>query len=116
MVASHTHSNAQAATQGLIINEIQLLLAEKRTALSLMRTGIAVFALPLSVFSVLIATSRFYTPGAVLHWLIAVLVINLALVALGAYLVVRALLRIHAIEGSISLLKARVPDIGAFVG
>ncbi len=43
----------------LIFNEIQVLLAEKRTALSSLRTGIAIFALPLSVLSVLIATSRF---------------------------------------------------------
>ena len=42
----------------LILGEIQVLLSEKRTALSSMRTGIAVFALPLSVLSVLIATSR----------------------------------------------------------
>src|SRR5438876_2814551 len=44
----------------LIFGEIQVLLAEKRTALASMRTGIAVFALPLSVLSVLIATSRYY--------------------------------------------------------
>jgi hypothetical protein len=33
----------------LIFGEIQVLLAEKRTALAALRTGIAVFALPLSV-------------------------------------------------------------------
>ena len=42
-----------------VFGEIQLLLAEKRTALSSMRTGIAVFALPLSVLSVLVATSKY---------------------------------------------------------
>ena len=42
----------------LCINQVQLLLAEKRTALAVMRTGIAVLALPLSVFSALIATSK----------------------------------------------------------
>ena len=44
----------------LSINQVQLLLAEKRTALAIMRTGIAVFALPLSIFSALIATSKWY--------------------------------------------------------
>jgi len=44
----------------MILNEVQLLLSEKRTALSTMRTGIAVFAFPLSVLSILIATSRLY--------------------------------------------------------
>ena len=42
----------------VIFGEIQVLLAEKRTALASLRTGIAVFALPLSVLSALIATSR----------------------------------------------------------
>ena len=37
-----------------IFSEVQLLLAEKRTALSGLRTGIAIFAFPLSVLSVLI--------------------------------------------------------------
>jgi hypothetical protein len=45
----------------VIFGEIQVLLAEKRTALASLRTGIAVFALPFSVLSVLIATSRYYS-------------------------------------------------------
>lgn len=55
----------------LSINQVQLLLAEKRTALAIMRTGIAVFALPLSIFSALIATSKWYEPlmfGLCSYW------------------------------------------------
>ena len=33
----------------MTFNEVQLLLAEKRTSLSTMRTGIAIFAFPLAV-------------------------------------------------------------------
>jgi hypothetical protein len=44
----------------MILNEVQVLLSEKRTSLSTMRTGIAVFAFPLSVLSILIATSGSY--------------------------------------------------------
>ena len=36
----------------LIFGEIQVILSEKRTALASLRTGIAVFALPLSVLRV----------------------------------------------------------------
>jgi hypothetical protein len=43
----------------VIINEVQLLLAEKRATLASMRAGIAVFALPLSVLSVLISASKY---------------------------------------------------------
>ena len=47
----------------VIFGEIQVLLAEKRTALASLRTGIAVFALPLSVLSALIATSALLQYG-----------------------------------------------------
>ena len=70
----------------LILGEIQVLLAEKRTALSSLRTGIAIFALPLSVLSVLIATSRFYSFGKVMPLLVPLLLLNLGLVVLGSWL------------------------------
>jgi hypothetical protein len=60
----------EAESEGIIINEVQLILAEKRTYLAAMRTGIAVFALPLSVLSVLIATSEYYDVIHVMHWLV----------------------------------------------
>jgi uncharacterized membrane protein YidH (DUF202 family) len=99
----------------LLISEAQLILSEKRTALSVMRTGIAVFALPLSVLSILIATSNYYSPAKVLHLLIPVLLINLALIGLGIYLVVRALKRIHVLDRMIQGLKHRSKDIAQLV-
>lgn len=63
----------QTVSDSVIINEVQLVLAEKRTSLAAMRTGIAVFALPLSVFSVLIATSKYYDMIEVMHWLVPLL-------------------------------------------
>jgi hypothetical protein len=60
-------TNESPQLDALILGEIQVLLSEKRTALSSMRTGIAVFALPLSVLSVLIATSRYYSIGKVMR-------------------------------------------------
>jgi uncharacterized membrane protein YidH (DUF202 family) len=68
-------------------NEVQLVLAEKRTALSTLRTGIAIFAFPLSVLSVLIATSKAYKFDEVLHWMIPLLLLNLGLIVLGIYLI-----------------------------
>ena len=75
----------------LVLNEMQLLLAEKRTALATLRTGIAIFAFPLSVLSVLIATSKAYELREVMHWLIPLVLINLGLIALAVYLTTRAL-------------------------
>src|SRR5437667_903507 len=89
----------------LIFNEIQVLLAEKRTALSALRTGIAIFALPLSVLSVLIATSRYYDVLKVLHFLVPLLVLNVALIGLGAYLIIHAIVRIRRYDRHIQELK-----------
>ena len=62
----------------LIFGEIELLLAEKRTALTSMRTGIAVFALPLTVLSFLVVTSDHYRALRVLPFLIPLLALNAA--------------------------------------
>ncbi len=67
----------------IAINEVQLILAEKRTSLAIMRTGIAVLALPLSVTSVLIATSKYYDVLHVLHFLVPLCALNLALIIFG---------------------------------
>jgi hypothetical protein len=48
--------------RAMVFDEINLLLSEKRTALSILRTGIAIFSIPLSLGSVLIATSQLYKP------------------------------------------------------
>ena len=63
----------------VIFGEIQVLLAEKRTALASLRTGIAVFALPLSVLSALIATSRYYSIEKVMPLLAPLMLLNLGL-------------------------------------
>jgi len=73
-------------------DELQLLLAEKRTALSLLRTGITVFALPLSVLSLLVATSSNYRFSEVVAMLLPLLVLTACLILLACYLVVRAVM------------------------
>ena len=76
-------------------NEVQLLLAEKRTSLSTMRTGIAIFAFPLAVLSVLIATSKSYDVHEVMPWLVPLILLNLGLIVLGVYLIAKAVIRIR---------------------
>ena len=98
-----------------VFGEIQLLLAEKRTALSSMRTGIAVFALPLSVLSVLVATSKYYDVIRVLHFLLPLLVLNAGLVVLGCYLVFHSVGRIRHYDRLIKELKLRHSAIAEFI-
>ena len=99
----------------VIFGEIQVLLAEKRTALASLRTGIAVFALPLSVLSVLIATSRYYNVGTVMPLLVPLLLLNLGLVVLGSWLIYRSIHRIHHFELRIRELSEKYRSIAQFI-
>ncbi|HQH73816.1 MAG TPA: hypothetical protein PK360_17205 [bacterium] len=93
---------------------IQLILAEKRTSLSLMRTAIAIFSLPLSVATVLIATSRWYSFFEIYELLIPVLVVCAGLLASGIYIFVRAIIRIRKQEALIEKIKKEDPLLSQF--
>src|SRR5438309_1521475 len=85
----------QEGIDNAIFAEIQLILAEKRTSLSGLRTGIAIFALPLSVLSVLVATSKYYDITKVWRFLLPLLALNAGLIALGAYLIFYAIIGVR---------------------
>src|SRR5712671_528864 len=108
-------TNESPQLDNLILGEIQVLLSEKRTALSSMRTGIAVFALPLSVLSVLVATSKYYDILHVLHFLIPLLALNLALIILGSYLILHSVWRIRHYDRLIKELKLRYSAIAEYI-
>src|SRR5438034_10773625 len=110
-----TEKDESSQLDSLILGEIQVLLSEKRTALSTMRTGIAVFALPLSVLSVLIATSRYYNVGTVMPLLVPLLLLNLGLVVLGSWLIYRSIHRIHHYELRIRELSQKYRSIAEFI-
>ena len=94
----------------LSINQVQLLLAEKRTALAVMRTGIAVFALPLSIFSALIATSKWYEAVDVWPLLVLVSLMNISLI-FSVYLITRSLRRMHQYDRMIADIKYNNPSL-----
>jgi uncharacterized membrane protein YidH (DUF202 family) len=105
----------EAAEESVLIGGIQLILAEKRTSLSVMRTGIAVLALPLGVFSLLVATSRYWSASEVVHLLLGVLVLCLGLVLLGTYLMIHSFLRIRRFEAEIRQLRREHPVLAQFL-
>src|SRR6266446_7851805 len=111
----NTETNGLPKLDNLIFGEIQVLLAEKRTALSSLRTGIAIFALPLSVLSVLIATSRYYSTGKVMPLLVPLLLLNFGLVVLGSWLIYRSIHRIHHYERRIRELSQKYRSIAEFI-
>ena len=104
-------TNESPQLDALLLGEIQVLLSEKRTALSSMRTGIAVFALPLSVLSVLIATSRYYSIGKVMP----LLLLNLGLVVLGTWLVFHSIGRLDHYDRRIRELTQKYRSLAEVV-
>ena len=100
---------------GFVVQELEIILAEKRTALSTLRTGIAVFALPLTVLSALVATSRYYDALHVVGYLVVLLLLNVGLVALGTYLIVHAIKKIRHYDALIREIKIKHSALAEFV-
>ena len=107
--------NGNKNIEGVIINEIQLILAEKRTSLAVMRTGIAVLALPLSVMGLLIATSKYYDIINVIHLFIPLMVLCALLVSLGLFLVSRSILKMFHYDKLIKCLKRKNTTVSEIV-
>jgi len=95
-------TNDEVSFERLLIDEVQLLLDEKRAFLSLMRTGIFILIAQLLIISILIATSRFYEIISVLHMIIPFYAINIALALLGCYLIIHAFFRIRHYDYAVS--------------
>ena len=98
------------------INEIRLLLDEKRTSISIMITGVAVLIAQLLIYSILIATSKFYEIVEVVHLIIPFYVINLALLILACYLIIHSLFRIRHFNRLILQVKKRKGLLTDFIG
>lgn len=99
----------------IIINEIQLILAEKRTTLAVMRTGIAVLVLPISVLSVLIATSRYYDLLQVLYFLIPLGTVSIGLIFLGVFLIGRSIVRMRFYDRIMHEMKLKHSLLREFI-
>ena len=107
-------AGAVRKNESVSISRIQLILAEKRTTLAVMRTGIGVFTLPLSVVTVLVATSRYYNFLETYHLLIPLLGICAGLIVLGIYLVHRSVRRIRKQDAMITRIKQQDPGLAEF--
>lgn len=99
----------------MVVNEVQLLLAEKRTALAVLRTGIALLALPMSLMSFLIATSRYYEVIRVLHLLIPLGLLCLLLGGFGLFLSFTSVRRMRRYDRLIHEIKSRHSIVARFL-
>jgi uncharacterized membrane protein YidH (DUF202 family) len=107
--------SSDSCPPAILINEVQLILAEKRTSLASLRTGIAVFAIPLSIMGMLVATSRYYEIIDVMPLFITVMVINVLLLALGAFLVIRSIIKLRHEDRMINNIKGKHSIIAEFI-
>ena len=69
--------------------------AEKRTHLAELRTGIVILTIPLSLLTILIATSSYYSINDVLPFITGLVIGILVLFFIGGYLVYRSFRRIR---------------------
>lgn len=99
----------------LSINEAQLVLAEKRTWLATLRTGIAVLVLPLSVVSFLVAFTEHFRDVSHVGLLIPLLAVCAGLGVLGAYLVARSVIHLRRAEKELQHLKKNSPALSEFL-
>ncbi len=104
-----------AANEPIVLNRAQLVLAEKRTYLATMRTGIAILVLPMSVVSFLIAFSQRMHSLDLAGLLIPLLAICAGLAGLGIYLVVRSVMRLHHADKELKQIKQSSPDLAELI-
>ena len=72
--------------------------AEKRTHLAELRTGIGILTIPMSLLTILIATSNYYSVDSVLSFIVGLVIGIIALASVGAYLVISSLQKIKKTE------------------
>lgn len=89
-----------------------LLLAEKRTAMTTLRTGIAICVIPLSMLSFLVAMVEKFNLHVDTMTLWIALAGNAVLVGYGLYLIRRGLVRMHFHDRKLNELKAQYPELG----
>lgn len=80
-----------------------------------MRLGIAILALPLTITSFLIVTSKYYDVLHVLHFLIPLITFILILTTFGVYLVTKSILRMHRYDKLIHGFKMKSSIMSEYI-
>ncbi len=91
----------------LATDELLAFLQEKRTALAMIRIGIATVLAQIAILGFLIATSSYYVWMEVLHLLIPFTLLNVFLLAIALYFIFKSLMQIHRLDRQILRYKKR---------
>jgi len=85
--------------------------AEKRTHLAELRTGIGIMTIPMSLLTILIATSNSYSIGEVLGYMVALVASIIFLFLIGGHLVFSSLRKIRGDN----VLRNRCDDLSCLI-
>lgn len=107
--SSPTTEEQGVGTRLALIRTIE---AEKRTHLAELRTGIGILTIPMSLLTILIATSNYYNINEVLTFIIGLVIGIIILSFIGGYLVYWSLTHL---KGDYRLRKNVCADTGSIV-
>lgn len=100
-----TQKKHHKPTEAVLLNEIELLLAEKRTYYSVLRTGFAIITVPLTVIIFLLATKDYHrlfsnkwSAIIVVVTLIVIVCIGIVLCVVGSNKIKKVDKAIHRVE------------------
>ena len=99
----------------IIVEEILVLLQEKRTALRMVRIGIAAIIAQITILGFLIATSKYYEWMQVMHLWIPFALLNLIVLGLAGYFIFGSLIHIHRLDQQIIRFKKSHGRIADFM-
>jgi len=113
--AQQACNDLEEVSESTLMNRMQVVLAEKRTSLSVLRTGIGLLTLPMTIVAFLVTTSSFWDATSNLVYLIPLFGLNTLLAVLGLILVIRAWTRIRNFDRAIEIIKQHSKKLGHFV-
>ena len=94
-IAEKATESADLRTTLAVIRTIE---AEKRTHFAQLRTGVGILTIPMSLLTILIATSNYYSIGDVFAFIVALVFGIICMSAIGGYLVASALKKLRKNE------------------
>jgi hypothetical protein len=107
--------NKNVDVDNLIVEEILVLLQEKRTALRMVRIGIAAIIAQITILGFLIATSKYYEWMEVMHLWIPFVLLNLVVLGIAGYFIFGSLIHIHRLDRQVHRYKKSHSVIANFM-
>lgn len=105
---------SEEVEENLLINEVKLLLAEKRTYLAILRTGAALFGLSVSALSVVLLTIE---PGEIFSvgWSPVVMLILAGIAIVGAVQMIYSRKKVIRLNGLITKIEEKNKRIAEII-